>query len=155
MQWEPVSLLPDNSKLRAQVITEHDTLRAVHSFTLETPWSHLLSVMAERATPETDKLFHACAFAPALQRGLNATRLKAVQASFDLSPYLREYDPDEPHPAWFLSGYLSRETTAKIARKMRLDIERSAREPGWLPGGRAGIVQARIKAVQRREAGAA
>jgi radical SAM superfamily enzyme YgiQ (UPF0313 family) len=155
MQWEPVSLLPDNSKLRAQVITEHDTLRAVHSFTLETPWSHLLSVMAERATPETDKLFHACAFAPALQRGLNATRLKTVQASFDLSPYLREYDPDEPHPAWFLSGYLSRETTAKIARKMRLDIERSAREPGWLPGGRAGIVQARIKAVQRREAGAA
>lgn len=144
MQWEPVSLFPDNSKLRQQVIAERPNFRAVHSFTIETPWSHLMSVIAERATPETDALFHACAFSPKLRNGLAADKVRRVQAHFDITPYIKAYDFDEPHPAWFLDGYIERVRIAKIARKMRADIQRTQDEPGWKPGG-VSLVEARMR----------
>lgn len=152
MQWEPVSLQPDNSALRAAVIAERETFRAVHSFTLETPWSHLLSVVAERATPETDALFHACAFAPALQRGTAADKLRRVAANFDLSPYLRAYDPDEPHPAWFLRSFAEPRTMRQVARRMRADAAASL-TGAWRPSGTS-LVQIRLKR-ERAAAGVA
>lgn len=144
MQWEPVNLYPDNSKLRQQVIVNKPNFYAVHSFTIETPWSHLMSVIAERATSASDALFHACAFAPTLQRGLNAEKVRRVQANFDIAPYVKAYDFDEPHPAWFLDGYFDRARIIKIAKKMRVDIQRSVDEPGWLPGG-VSLVEARLR----------
>lgn len=134
MQWEPVTLFPDWSKLRSQVIVEHETFRAVHSFTLETPYTHLTSVIAERATPETDKLFHIIAHSPDLRSGTAAQKLRKIERAFDLTPYTRAYDPQEPHPVWFLSGSVPTPQLTRIAVKMREQIERSKREPGWLPG---------------------
>lgn len=121
MQWEPVNLYPDWSKMRSRVIVERETLRAVHSFTLETPYSHLISVIAERATSNTDKIFHTIAFNPYLQTAKHASRLKALTSEFDISPYVREYNIDEPHPAWFLSSYTNINTLKKVARRMRLE----------------------------------
>jgi hypothetical protein len=144
MQWEPISLEPDNSTLRAQVIAEHPTFRAVHSFTIETPYSHLMSVIAERATPATDRLFHACAFAPGLQKGTAAEKVRRVRANFDITPYLRAYDPDEPHPAWFLSGYAPPDTMRKVARKMRAESAAALADPAWSPRGQS-LVQIRLK----------
>jgi radical SAM superfamily enzyme YgiQ (UPF0313 family) len=144
MQWEPVTLFPDWSKLRAQEIVEKANFRAVHSFTLETPWSHLCSVVAERATPAADKLFHALAFAPGLQKGKHADRLRAVQKNFDISPYIREYGIEEEHPAWFLQGYIDLPTIRKIAQKMRETMDYALKKPGWLPGN-SSIVTSRLR----------
>lgn len=145
MQWEPVDL-SDVSHLRTQVIVEKPTLRAVHSFTIESPWSHLMSVVAERATPETDRLFHLCAHSPQLRKGTSAEKLRRLGAAFDLSPYTRAYDPREPHPVWFLLGSVPTEQLTRIALKMRDQIGRTEREPGWLPGG-GSMVRQRLGAA--------
>lgn len=110
MQFAPVSLFPDYSKMRLKPIVE-DTpnLRAVYSLN-ESSFSHLQTIIVERATIDTDALFHAVCFSPALKR-LNVSRkLKLLQNHFDLSPYLREYDVDEEkYPGWFLESYTSQE----------------------------------------------
>ena len=144
MQWEPVSLYPDNSKLRAGLIDERPNFRAVHSFTLETPFSHLMSVVAERATIETDKLFHVAAFSKQLEKLKHEHRLRALQKEFDLSSYLKAYEFDEPHPAWFLNGYIPTEQLIKIAAKMREQADRTVKEPGWKPGNNS-MVQQRLE----------
>ncbi|MGV1048245.1 MAG: hypothetical protein ACOYD4_06950 [Solirubrobacterales bacterium] len=150
MQWEPVTLLPDWSKRRSEVIVESPTFRAVHSFTLETPFTHLMSVIAERATPETDKLFHICAHSPDLRKGTAEQKLRKLSKAFDLSPYTRQYDPKEPHPVWFLQGSVDTQQLTRIATKMREQIDRTIREPGWLPGT-GSMVKQRLAAHQRTE----
>jgi radical SAM superfamily enzyme YgiQ (UPF0313 family) len=126
MQWERVTLLPDWSKRRTEKIVDRDTILAEHSFTLETPFSHMMSVVAERATPDTDRLFHTLAFNKYLQSARHDLRLRAVEREFDLTPYLREYDFDEKHPAWFLSSYTDREVLRRIATKMRAEASDAA-----------------------------
>mgnify|MGYP001559470412 CR=1 FL=1 len=148
MQWEPVSLFPDMSKLRSKVIVEHRTLRAVHSFTLETPYSHLLSVVAERATPQSDDLFHAAAFAPGLHKGRDEDKLRRIKANFPITDYLREWSVDESLPAWFLRSYIDPTTIHKAALKMREDAKRSLAEPGWKPGN-VSMVQARLNRIAK------
>lgn len=142
-QWEAVSLSPDNSKLRQQVIVDKPNLRAVHSFTIETPWSHFLSVLAERATPESDRLFHLCVFSPALRKGRDIDKLRHVQREFDLTPYVKHYELDERHPAWFLHSYITDDQRKRIAVKMREQLARSVAEPGWMPG-RGSMVSQRL-----------
>jgi hypothetical protein len=56
---------------------------------------------------ETDKLFHALCFHPKLNKGTAWEKVKLLQRSFDLSPYLRGYGAGQKHPAWFLSSYTS------------------------------------------------
>jgi len=119
MQWEPAALFPDWSKLREGVICETESLRVVHSWTLETPYSHLISLVAERATIDSDKLFHAIVFSPALKKGLSAARLATAQKHFDISQYVREYNIDEPPPTWWLQSYTPTNVLQSIAHKMR------------------------------------
>jgi len=109
LQWAPVTLYPATSDLSAQVIHDSDNLRVMHSFSNESPWSQLETVIVSRATPETDKLFHALCFHPKLKKGTARERVGLLQRSFDLSPYLREYTGDEKHPACFLSSYTDNE----------------------------------------------
>jgi hypothetical protein len=119
MQWEPVRLMPSMSELSAQVIVDRPNLRAMHSFSNEGPWSHLVTVVAERATPGTDKLWEAICFAPKLQSNPSADKVRRVSTHFDLAPYLRKYDIDEPHPADFLTSFTPRARLREIARDMR------------------------------------
>lgn len=119
MQWEGVNILPDWSKMRTKSIVDRDNLRAVHSFTLETPWSHLRSVIIERATADDDAAIHAISFSPKLASERADRALKLFERNFDLSRWLAERDIDGPAPAPFLSGYLPDATIRKIAHKMR------------------------------------
>ena len=114
LQWAPVTLFPATSDLSAQVIHDSDNLRVMHSFSNESPWSQLETVIVSRATPETDKLFHTLCFHPKLKKGKVKERVRLLQRSFDLNPYLRAYDPEEKHPAWFLSSYTDNEKLRKI-----------------------------------------
>lgn len=141
-QWEAVSLFPDWSKQRATIIAENDTFLAEHSFTLETPYSHLMAVVVERATRDTDKLFHTMALNHFLNSARHDLRLKAVKDNFDLTPYLREYDIDEQHPAWFLNSYTNTEVIKRAAKKMRRDITQ-AQPDNYVPIGKS-LVRARI-----------
>lgn len=76
-------------------------------------------VVAERATPGTDKLWEAICFAPKLQSNPSADKVRRVSTHFDLAPYLRKYDIDEPHPADFLTSFTPRARLREIARDMR------------------------------------
>lgn len=129
MQWEPVSLLPDFSKLRATAFRDDDRVRAVHSFTLETPYSLLSSVVAERASIKTDRLFHAIATNKKLAALRSDHAVRAIAREFDISEYLREYELDQkPYP--YIHGIVSDGQLRKIAAKMRED----ARSSGWKRG---------------------
>lgn len=129
MQWEPVNLFPDWSKRRAQTIVDRPNLRVVHSFTLETSWSHLCSVIAERATPDDDEAIKAICFSPKLASARHADALRRFARHFDPARWTDERDIEAPPPAPFLTGYLPDETLRKIARKMR-----AQRTSGIVPG---------------------
>ena len=122
MQHCEVRLEPATSDLRAGVIFDAPYLRVMHSFSNETPWSQLQTVIVERATPDTDKIFHAMCFAPRLQSGTWRQRLSILKRNFDLTPYLRRYDLDEQHPAWFLSGYMPQKKIRDMAEWMEKQI---------------------------------
>lgn len=105
LQWAPVTLYPATSDLSAQVIHDTDNLRVMHSFSNESPWSQLETMIVNRATPDTDKLFHTLCYHPKLKKGTAREKVKLLSNNFDLSQYLREYNDGETHPAWFLSSY--------------------------------------------------
>lgn len=119
MQWEAVNLHPDWSKRRAGVIVDRPNLRVVHSFTLETPWSHMRSVIAERATPEDDAAIRAIVHSPKLANAKHADALRLFLRNFPADKWLAERDIEGPSPAPWLSGYLPDATLRKIAHKMR------------------------------------
>lgn len=114
LQWAPVALYPATSDLSAHVIHDSDNLRVMHSFSNESPWSQLETVIVSRAIPETDKLFHPICFHPKLQKGTSREKIGILQRSFDLSPYLREYSAGERYPAWYLSSYIDNRKLRRI-----------------------------------------
>lgn len=117
LQWAPVTLFPAVSDLSAQIIYSSDNLRVIHSFSNESPWSQLETVIVSRATCETDKLFHTLCFHPKLKIGTARQRVRLLQNSFDLSPYLRTYDTQENHPTWFMSSYIDNAKLSRIYKK--------------------------------------
>lgn len=114
LQWAPVALYPATSDLSAQVIHDSDNLRVMHSFSNESPWSQIQTVIVSRATPSTDELFHTLCFHPKLKKGTAKDKIRLLQRSFDLSQYLKEYEADESHPTWFLSSYTGSAGLRKI-----------------------------------------
>jgi hypothetical protein len=122
MQWEGARLQPSMSAESAKVIVDRPDLRAMHSFSNEGPWSHLVTLVAERATPDTDKCWDAICFASKLQSGPSADRCRRLAANFDLQPYLRSYELDEPHPADFLTSFTPKDKLRAIAAKMREEV---------------------------------
>jgi len=117
LQWTPVTLYPATSDLSAQVVHDSDNLRVMHSFSNESPWSQLETIIVSRATPETDKLFHALCFHPKLKTGTARAKVRLLQNTFDLSPYLKEYSIGETHPAWFLQSYTPTDKLYKLYQK--------------------------------------
>ena len=122
LQYAPVALLPDYSQTPGKKIVEKETLCVMHSIANESPFSQLQTVIVSRATEQSDKIFHAICFSKKL-RSLNAAqKVRALQNSFDLTPYLREYEPtEEKHPGWFLESYT---TTEKLAQKYNQSREK-------------------------------
>lgn len=122
MQWAPVTLYPATSDLSAQVIYDSDNLRVMHSFSNESPWSQLQTIIVSRATEETDNLFHALCFHPKLKKGTARQKVGLLQRSFDLTSYLREYDADEKLPTWFLSSYTDNTKLRKLYENAESEI---------------------------------
>lgn len=145
MQWEPVDISVDWSKRRAEVFDDRPNLRAVHSFTLETPFSHACSMVAERATEDSDGLVDAICFDRSLASGRHAERLERLVGRWSMSQYTREYEVGERLPAWFVRGYIDQPVIEAMARKMRLQRRMTVDDPTWVPAkGRGTIVSARL-----------
>lgn len=121
MQWEAVNLWPEWVDRRAEVIDDRPNFRATHSFTLESSWSHLLSVIVERATPESSEMFNKIVFSPTFtgSKYRAAQKVRILQNHYDLSQYLKQYDFGEKLPGWFLSSYTSPEKIMRIACSLR------------------------------------
>ena len=121
MQWEPVTLFPSARDNGQQMVVNYPTLRAVYTGCIEAPWSHLLVSILDRAVPtdEFERMLHLIVFASKLNSGTWADKLNRLKAVFDLSPYLREYDFDEEHPAWFLRSFTSPEDLKRAGRMVR------------------------------------
>jgi radical SAM superfamily enzyme YgiQ (UPF0313 family) len=117
MQWEPVSIFPNWNKYAAVQIYDSPKLRVVHSTGNEAPYSHLMCVIAERATGATDRLFHNICFNPKLQTGRSSDLARMVMDNFDTDQYLKQYEIGQiDFPGAFLSGYLD---VGGVAKKMR------------------------------------
>jgi len=112
--FAPVTLFPNWNKKGGVTFMDNRTLRGVYSF-CEGPWSHLCTVVIERATDSTSKLFHTICMSPKLKSARDSLKIKMLQNNFDLSPYLREYPVDEEkYPGWFLESYTPHDRLKKI-----------------------------------------
>lgn len=144
MQWEKVTLFPQWSDVRYTTIVAGDRhseagVRAYHSKYLDSVYTHLIEAVIIRANHNTDKLFHAIAFAPKLKNGRALDKYKLLDANFDLDQYLREYDVDEDPPAPFLASNADVSVLRRVARKMRVE----ANDNNWTPKGKS-LVTVRI-----------
>lgn len=119
MQWEGVNIYPDWSKRRASVILDRPNFRAVHSFTLETPWSHLRSLVSERATDADMDALHAITHAPRLNNENHDTALKIFTANFG-DKWTQQMDIDDDPPFPFVESYIATDQLRAKARKLRL-----------------------------------
>lgn len=115
MQWMPVKLFPNWNDLAAKEIIERPNLRFTHSFSNESAWSQLETVIIERATEQSDKLINTICFSPKLKKWDAKTKVKILQDNFDLSQYIREYDVNEQLPTWYLESYISNDKIKKMA----------------------------------------
>lgn len=114
LQWSRVTLFPSTGELSAHVIHDSDNLRVMHSFSNEGAFSQLATMIISRATVKTDKLFHALAFHQKLKSGTAREKIKLISNSFDLSQYLKEYDHNEKHPAWFYHSYTKKSVLERL-----------------------------------------
>jgi radical SAM superfamily enzyme YgiQ (UPF0313 family) len=119
MQWEAVRLFPNWSKKRATKVIDRNDLLLEHSFTIETPWSHLISIVAERATPDDDGAIEAIVHSPRLKALRAEDALNLFSRNFNIERYTREMDIDGPGPTPWLEGYIPNATLRKIAKTMR------------------------------------
>lgn len=127
-EYLPASLEPDWSKRRLGVIVERSRLAAKYALFLESPWSHLQSLVVERASAESDDLIRTITFSSKLRSRPTAERVAALARTFDLEPYLREYHTGEPVPTDYVTTHIPRARIVDLARKLKrsLGIEEAA-----------------------------
>ena len=116
LMFAPVSLLPDFSKLQLKnMVPETDERNFRMSYGhLESPFSHFKTLVVERATEDTDRLFHTICFSTKIRNLLMHRAMKVVKNNFDITPYLREYSVEEDkYPGWFLHSYTSHDMLKK------------------------------------------
>ena len=107
MQWAEAKLIPSFHKVGGKFFCDRDNLQLCHSRGNESAYSHLQTLVVERATVESDKLFHALATNNKLNGLRKLDAIRAIKKNFDLSSYLRRYDIGD-EPTWFLESYTSK-----------------------------------------------
>lgn len=119
MQWEAANIDYDWSQHRAEVITDIPTHRSMHSFTLEAPYSHFMSVLAERMNDEHHDFFANIALSTKINKHKSADRVKLIRDIYDIGFVIDERPIDSPPPAPFLKSYVSNDMLRRIASRMR------------------------------------
>lgn len=121
MQWAPASLYPSYHEYAGKFWCNRDNLQLCHSRGNESAFSHLITLIVERATPtaDCDKLFHAVATNSKLNSLKSLDAVAAIRRGFDLSPFLREYELGK-EPTWFLNTDKTKEQMYKIWSRRKI-----------------------------------
>jgi len=109
MRWYGASLSPNWNKRAAKYIVDNGKgkFNAIHSFTNESSFSHLKTLVVERATVETDRIFDTICFSKKLKKFNADKKVRLIKNNFDISKYTKKYSPDDKYaPGWFLSSYV-------------------------------------------------
>jgi hypothetical protein len=112
MQWAATSLRPSYHYIGGRFFCDRPNLQLCHSRGNESGYSHLQTLVVERATESSDKLFHAIATNSKLNGLKSMDSVKSIEAAFDLTQYLREYELGE-EPTWFLNSYVDKKAMRK------------------------------------------
>lgn len=124
LQYAEVNLKPQMSDLRFKTIADKPNFLSKHSMSNESSFSQLQTTIVERATEETDMLFHTMCFSSKIKQSNSAKKIRLLNSNFDLSQYLRRYDPsEENHPGWFLKSYNSNQKLGEIFLKTEKNLK--------------------------------
>lgn len=118
MQWSPVNIDNATSDLSAKVIYDSPKLRAIHSFSNESPYSQLITMIINRSNKNTDKLIHTIAYHPYLKTASAKEKIKSIKKSFDLRQYLKMYETIDEHPCNYIESYTPKEKLFKIYKQI-------------------------------------
>ncbi len=117
--WMPANLEFDWSRLSLTNIVKKPLIEVFWTQSLEGPFSHLLSLVAERATEQSDTLINTICFGKGLSSLSVADKVRALGKTFDLSQYTREYWLDEQLPTWYLEGHTPIDQMKQLASGLR------------------------------------
>ncbi len=117
MAWERVNLFPQWSDKRENTLVDRHNLLFKYSYTLEGSFSHLLSVLIERARYDDANIIEKSITGRGLKG--DAKNKTKQMLEFDLNHYLSEHDIDAPPPVPYLESYIGMDKMRKIAKKMR------------------------------------
>ncbi len=120
MQWEPANIFPDWSRRSQEVLIDRDNLLFKYSYTLEGPFSHLKSLLIERARYDDIPMIEKAIGPKGYSKGTSAEHAQRFVDSNDVSWYIGEHDIDLPPPTPYVVGRIKTDKLARIAHGMRV-----------------------------------
>jgi len=123
----PAAYLPANinynwrRKANTNIVSK-DNLEVSYMHSLESPFSLLQSLVVERATEESDDIIHTICFSKQLAKLKAEEKIYALDKTFNLQPYIREYHTDERLPTWYLESYIPNEQIKQMAKKLKKNL---------------------------------
>lgn len=117
--YSAINLETEHKVANTLLLPEHPNLFAVYSRFMEMPFAQLESIVVERATEKTHRIFEDIVFNPKLNRLRSNEKLKAISRKHDLTPLIREYSTEEQLPTWFLASYTPKDVIINQRKMMK------------------------------------
>jgi radical SAM superfamily enzyme YgiQ (UPF0313 family) len=118
----PADLSINWNKRSSVNIAHKPLLESYYMPCLESPYPHLQSLVAERATEQSDELIERMCFDKSLLKLSADQKMWGLGKHYDLTQYTREYKTTEQLPTWYLESYIDNAAIAKMARKLKSDL---------------------------------
>lgn len=118
----PVNLDVDWRRYQGKIYYETNGLSAKFSVALGSKYLQLIEMILVRATEQTQPLIETLCFSRKLKKLNSYGKLRALQTSFDLEPYLREYSIDEQLPTWYLTSHIPQTSIKKMAKELKVNL---------------------------------
>lgn len=98
----------------------------------ESNWSQLQWVIIDMSTKDTDSLMSLICNNKKFDSLLTNQKVEFLKRNFDLSQYIKHYELDEAHPAWFLESYSNIKAIEKIGEKKYQELLLQNKKNGWI-----------------------
>lgn len=122
------------TKKRSWMVKNDNLKICYRDFSTESPVSLLLSLIIERATPESDDIIHTICFSKQYNKLSTHGKLRALSDTFDLSPYTREYRVGEEElPTWYLSSFTPNENIERRAAELAIELRGGLQDGVLIP----------------------
>jgi len=116
--YSKINLNVDTRKYNGSPIIDTEKINAFHSPYQESAWGLFESLVVERATHETQQIFHDVVFNKKLAKLKAKDKVRAIRNKYDVSSLIREYRTTEKLPTWFLNGYIDQDKIRGMRIKM-------------------------------------